>query len=308
MGNRLWAGLAALLVTVCSGCGGSDLPEASDHQTGAANERSRAAATATLDQTFASDLRVEVTISFPFDEIPDTTQVLQRDTGRLLVFLDALPPVGSTDECHDDAGPRVSLVVRSEEGEVITVQAATFGCEEVTGWGPSRGEGRRVYELVTELLERQRIGTLDPDAFPAVCPSPLWPQLTIDREPVPHWDAIATLDPAVIGPPYPAVAARLCRYDATGPGSTPTIDRVVGPEPAEALRQHVVDDLTFGSAYPCPLETARADVLVFADGAGGSFEVRVSRGDCHGIRTGSPIYAHGTAGTSMLRQLDELLG
>lgn len=58
----------------------------------------------------------------------------ERLAGRLVVFLDALPPVGSTNECHDDAGPRVSLVVPSEDGEEITVQADTFGCQEVTGW------------------------------------------------------------------------------------------------------------------------------------------------------------------------------
>lgn len=159
--------------------------------------------------------------------------------------------------------------------------------------------------MLLELLERQRIATPDPEATPAACPDPLYNQLTILREPAPTWDAITELDRNLVGPPYPAVGARLCYYARTNEG--PTTDRLVDEATAESLRGQVVGALRFGSAYPCALETDRPHVIVFVDAAGGSFEVRIDASPCHGIVAGGAVYGSGRTGPELVAALDAQL-
>lgn len=245
-----------------------------------------------------------VTISVAIPAAGESTQEyeLVQDADRLVAELDGLAGYDDSQDCPNDAGPIVDLVVRGGE-QPVEVTLELFGCELVAGWGDERTGAEEVHRLLVELLERQRIATPAPDATPAACPVPLWSQLTIYREPLPHWDEVVSLDPTVPGPPYEAVGARLCHYERTGVDSQPTTERVVDAATAESLRGLVVGDLGAGRPYPCPLETARAYVIVFVDAAGGSFEVRISADACRGITTGSPVYAHGTAGPELLAAL-----
>lgn len=279
--------LGVPLLLVCAGCASEP------------SDPNPVVATSTLTEPTSIELTVDLVAG------GSDSYVLERDADRVVELLDDLPGrrAGDPPGCPDDAGPTVELVIHGDHAD-RTVVAETFGCQTVTGWGEDRTNGRELFQLIFELLERQRVASLLTDPVPAECPRPLWPQLTIFREPTPHWDALALLAESGIGPPYPAVAVRLCRYQATGSTSVPTSERLVEGDAAEALRQQVVDDMTLGAGYPCPLETARADVLVFVDAAGGSFEVRVSQDECYGIVAGSLAYGHGKADPDLLASID----
>jgi len=286
--RRALLGVALLLGSAaCT----SDSPEPSDPQPVVA------AATGTAPLTI--DLTVNE-VSGGRDEY-----VLEDGADHVVELLNDLPgsEAGDPPACPDDLGPTVELVVHSALTS-RTVVAETSGCQTVSGWGEDRENGRELFKLIFELLERQRIASPHTDPVPAECPRPLWPQLTILREPTPNWDALAPLPESGTGPPYPAVAARLCRYEATGSASAPTAERMIEGAAAEALRLQVVHDLTAGAGYPCPLETAQADVLVFVDAANGSFEVRISREQCYGMVTGSSLYGHGEADPDLLATID----
>lgn len=237
---------------------------------------------------------------------PEQRHRLARDAERLLEQLSGLPELPDSESCNADAGNTLDLTVR-RPGERQAVRAQAFGCEAVTGWGEDRTGGKEVQRLVLELLERQRLVSPVAAPVPGPCPSPLWEQLSILREPTPQWDALAVLDDRVLGMPSPAVGARVCRYDALGAGSRPAVERVVPADVAERLRQLVAQDLRAGVGFLCPLLVPAADVVVWVDGSGGSFEVRIGRGDCSEIVTGSGRYVGGLADADLRATLDGVL-
>lgn len=220
---------------------------------------------------------------------------------RLTKEMSAKAAYDSSQGCPDDGnGQPVELTVHLGS-TAIPVLVEPFGCQLVAGWGQDRGGGQAVSALLFELLERQRVATPVADPVPAACPDPLYAQLTIGREPSPHWDAITVLDADAVGPPYPAVGARICHYQQTNAG--PTTQRLLDAEQAEALRLQTVGDLTL-TYYPCALETDQAYALVFVDAAGGSFEVRVDASRCFGIASNR---GYGRAGLGLKAALTDAL-
>lgn len=255
---------------------------------------------------------VDVVVTPPFagpgEAVPPVQRHrLQRDAQRLLDGLSELGELPDTEGCNGDAGNTLDLTVRRPGEQAVRVRAQAFGCEVVTGWGEDRTGGKDVQSLVFELLERQRVADPVADPVPAPCPAPLWEQLTIVRRPVPRWDALAVLDRQTPGMPYDAVGARVCRYDALGRGSRPAVERVVPADVAERLRRLVSEDLRLGVGFLCPLIAEAADVVVWVDRAGGSFEARIARGDCAEIVTGSGVYAGGVADAQLTSTLDAVL-
>ena len=232
---------------------------------------------------------------------------LARDAQRLLDSLSELGELPDSESCNADAGDTLDLTVRRPGEQEARVRAEAFGCEVVTGWGEDRAGGKQVQRLVLELLERQRVASPIADPVPGPCPRPLRKQLSIQRPPVPRWDALAVLDQRVVGMPYQAVRARVCRYDALGEGSRPAVERVVPADVAERLRRLATGDLRAGVGFLCPLIVGAADVVVWVDGSGGSFEARIARGDCTEIITGSGRYVGGTAGAELQATLDSVL-
>ena len=233
---------------------------------------------------------------------------LERGAQRLLDALSELDELPDSEGCNADAGNTLDLTVRRPGEEQARVRAQAFGCEVVTGWGDDRTGGKAVQDLVLELLERQRIATPVAAPAPGPCPAPLWEQLTILRQPVPQWDALADLDLAVVGMPYPAVGARVCRYDALGEGSRPAVERVVTADVAERLRRLVTADLRAGVGSLCPMIVPAADVVVWVDASGGSFETRIGRGDCAELVQGSGRYVGGLADAELQATIDTVLG
>ena len=232
---------------------------------------------------------------------------LARDAQRLLDRLSELRSLPDREGCNADAGNTLDLTVRRPGEQQARVRAQAFGCEAVTGWGEDRAGGKEVERLAFELLERQRVASPVSDPVPGPCPAPLWEQLTILRQPVPQWDALAVLDDQTPGMPYDAVGARVCRYDALGGGSRPAVERVVTADVAERLRRLVSEDLRLGVGFLCPLIAEASDVIVWVDGAGGSFEARIARGDCAEIVIGSGVYAGGLADPQLTSTLDAVL-
>lgn len=244
----------------------------------------------------------------PGEPVPSSKHLrLEHDAQRLLDRLSGLQALPDSEGCNDDAGNTLDLTIRRPGERPAQVRAQAYGCEVVTGWGDDRTGGKEVEDLVVELLERQRVATPVAEPAPGPCPSPLWEQLTIVREPVPQWAAQATLDDAVVGMPYEAVSARVCRYDALGAGSRPAVERVVPADVAERLRRLVAADLRAGVSFLCPLIATAADVVVWADRSGGSFEARIARDDCAEIVPGGGPYAGGLAGADLQAALDAVL-
>ena len=232
---------------------------------------------------------------------------LARDAQLLLDRLSELRELPDSEGCNADAGNTLDLTVRRPGEQQVRVRAEAFGCEAVTGWGEDRAGGKEVRTLVFELLERQRVASPVADPVPGLCPTPLWEQLSILRQPLPHWDALAALDDQAPGMPYGAAGARVCRYDSLGEGSRPAVERVVTADVAERLRRLVSANLRLGVGFLCPLIAEAADVIVWVDRAGGSFEVRIGRGACAEIVTGSGVYAGGVADARLQSTLDAVL-
>lgn len=282
--------LVAAVMALLAGCGDEPVPAVAD-----------AAGPAVVDVVVTPH-------SGPGEPVrPAQRHRLARDAQRLLDRLSELRELPDSEGCNADAGNTLDLTVRRPGEQQAQVRAEAFGCEVVTGWGEDRTGGKQVQDLLLELLERQRVASPVADPVPGPCPTPLWEQLTILREPVPQWDALAVLDDRVVGMPYPAVRARVCRYDALGQGSRPTVERVVTADVAERLRRLAADELRAGVGFLCPLIAPAADVVVWVDGSGGSFEARIARGDCAEIVTGSGRYVGGVADAELRATLDALL-
>ena len=288
--RRLNAVLLSVMVGLLAGCGDEPVPTIAS-----------AAGPAVVDIAVTPH-------SGPGEASPPAQRLrLERDAQRLLDLLSDLPASPDDDSCNDDAGNTLDLVVRRPGEQQVQVRAQAFGCEVVTGWGEDRTGGKEVQDLVFELLERQRVASPVAEPAPGPCPAPLWEQLTIVRPPVPQWDALAILDDAVVGMPYPAVGARVCRYDALGQGSRPAVERVVTADVAERLRRLVAEDLRAGVSFLCPLIAPAADVIVWVDASGGSFETRIARGNCAEVVPGGGPYAGGIAAADLKAAVDAVL-
>ena len=288
--RRLSAVLLSVMVVLLAGCGSAPVPTIA---------------------SAAGPAVVQIVVtpySGPGEPSPQAQRFrLERDAQRLLDLLSELPEFPDNDYCNDDAGNTLDLVVQRPGGQQAQVRAQAFGCEVVTGWGEDRTGGKEVQDLVFELLERQRVASPVAEPAPGPCPAPLWEQLTILRQPVPQWGALTIPDDALLGMPYPAVGARVCRYDALGEGSRPAVERVVTADVAERLRQLVAEDLRAGVSFLCPLIAPAADVIVWVDGSGGSFETRIARGDCAEIVPGGGRYAGGIADADLQEALEAVL-
>lgn len=167
---------------------------------------------------------------------PPVAYRLVRDAARVVDEMAGQWSNDASRGCYDDGGPTVELVVY-QGAQSVPVTVEPFGCELIAGWGEDRTGAKAVFALLLELLERQRIATPDPDATRAARPDPLYAQLTVRREPLPHWDAITRLDYELVGPPYPAVGARVCWYERTNAGP---MSALLDAAAAEDLRAEVV--------------------------------------------------------------------
>lgn len=88
--------------------------------------------------------------------------------------------------------------------------------------------------------------------------------------------------------PYPAAAVAACRYDSTDPQTARLVTQRLVADGAERARGLVnalaeLERTVDSDGARCDPPAGWWDVLVFADAAGGRYEVRVGRGECEFI-------------------------
>lgn len=232
---------------------------------------------------------------------------LDRDLDRLVAALNSTSPPPEPWMCTAEVARRpYHLIFRYADGSEITAVLEQGNCRSVQVGDQVRMQSDQlIRDLVYEMAEAQRWA----DA-PAEPPTPRCPDASTLTRPAgdlrtpPWYDAIGA-DPTE-SVPYEAVAVAVCRYDSTDPQTARLVADELVTDGAEQARALVNAQSPENSFWECEPPAGWFDVLMFADAAGGMYEVRVGRGDCKLFY--SAAHLSGEPDPGLQRWLDDTLG
>jgi hypothetical protein len=207
---------------------------------------------------------------------------LHSDLDRLVSAMNSLtpPPVADRWACTDEyPGPPYHLVFQYADGSGVTAMLEQGNCRTVQVGDQIRVQTALIKDLVYELAEAQRLAEAPADPPDPTCPDPGTLTRPVGDDPTPpRFDAI--LEASIESVPYPAVSVAVCRYDSSDPRTAELVSDELVTDGAEEARRLVNDQSPEIPFWTCDPPEGWFDVLVFADEAGGMYEVRAGRGDC----------------------------
>jgi hypothetical protein len=209
---------------------------------------------------------------------------IRQDVDRLVAALSRLeqPVPGGEPACADVYnGPPYQLRFAYPDGRQLVATVERTACPPIVQVGDRVRllGGSEITDLVYELAEAQRWADAPTDPPDPACPDPrTLTRPTGDESTPPRFDALVVNPTQSV--PYPAVAVAVCRYDSTDPSTARLVTSALVTDGAERARELVNGQGPEIPFWSCDPPAGWFDVLVFADEAGGTYEVRVGRGDC----------------------------